>query len=84
MFFRREVENVLANQSPGWSSWFFDLIKYTNLAGDIEYMLPIKFHQIQFNGFRKKCPLLTRQFQKISKLNVRVISLPLQTFKAVA
>ena len=54
--------------------------KNTNLVEDVEILLPIKFCQIQFSGFRavlsQKCPLLTAFHQ----LYVRVISLSMQTY----
>ena len=54
--FRGEVENVSANQRPGWPSWFYVEIligpKNTNLVEDVEILLPVKFRWIPFSGFR--------------------------------
>ena len=51
--FRGEVENVSANQSPGWPSYFFPIgPKNSNLVEDIEILLPVMFRWILFSGFR--------------------------------
>ena len=41
--FRGEVENVSANQRPGWPSCFSDQPENTNLVEDVEILLPVKF-----------------------------------------
>ena len=54
--FRKEVENVTANQRPGrlylviliGLNW----LKNTNLVEDFEILLPLKFSWILFGGFR--------------------------------
>ena len=50
--FRGEVENVSANQRPGWPSCFSIGPKNTNLVEDVEILLPVKFRWIPFSGFR--------------------------------
>ena len=50
--FREEVENVSANQRPGWISSFSDRPKNTNLVEDVEILLPVEFRWIPFCGFR--------------------------------
>ena len=58
--FRGKVENVSANQRPGWPSFFsrlgwpsfFSYQKNINLVKDIEILLPVKFRWILFSGFR--------------------------------
>ena len=50
--FRGEVENVSANQRPGWPSCFPIGPKNTNLVEDVEILLPIKFRWIPFSSFR--------------------------------
>ena len=43
--FRGEVENVSANQRPGWPSCFFRLALNTqNLVEDVEILRPVKFY----------------------------------------
>ena len=51
--FRGEVENVSANQRPGWPFCFFPIgLKITNVIEGIESLLPVKFRWIPFSGFR--------------------------------
>ena len=51
--FRREVENVSANQMLGRPFWFFPMCpKNTNLVGYVEILLPPKFPLIPFSCFR--------------------------------
>ena len=50
--FRGEVENVLANQRPGWPCCFSDRPENTNLVEEVEFLLPVKFCWILFSSFR--------------------------------
>ena len=50
--FRREVENISANQRPGWPSCFSDRPENTNLVESVEILLSVKFRWILFSGFR--------------------------------
>ena len=50
---RGEVENISANQRPGWPSCFSDWPKKpTNLVEDVDNLLPVNFRWIPFSGFR--------------------------------
>ena len=53
MGFRGEVENVSANKKPGPPSCFLIGPKNTNLAEDVEILLPVKFLWILFSCFRE-------------------------------
>ena len=50
--FRREVENISANQRPRRPSCFLIRPKNTNMVEDVEILLPVKFCWIPFSGFR--------------------------------
>ena len=50
--FREEVENVSANQRPGWPSCFSDRPQNTNLVENVKILLPVEFCWIPFSGFR--------------------------------
>ena len=52
--FRGEVENVSANQRPGWPSCFPLGPKNTNVVDDVEILLPVKFRWIPFSFFREE------------------------------
>ena len=41
--FRGEVENVSADQRPGWPSCFSNGPEKQNLVGEVEILLPVKF-----------------------------------------
>ena len=50
--FTGEVENVSANQKPGWPSCFSDQPEKTNLVEDVEILLPVKCCWILFSSLR--------------------------------
>ena len=50
--FRKEVENVSANQRPGRPSCFSDRPENTNLVEGVEILLSVKFRWITFSSFR--------------------------------
>ena len=50
--FREEVENVSANQRPGWPSWFSDRPEKHKLGTGRRVLASCKFWQIPFSGFR--------------------------------
>ena len=43
---------VSTNQRPGGHLGFPISLKNTNLVEDVEILLPVKFHEIPFSGFR--------------------------------
>ena len=49
---KEKSKNVSANQRPGRPSWFSNRPK--NLIEDVKTLLPIKFRQILFSGYRGK------------------------------
>ena len=49
--FRKEVDNVSANQGPGRPVFSY-LPENTNLVEDVKILLPVKFLEIPFSGFR--------------------------------
>ena len=79
--FRGEVENVSANQKPGWPSCFSDRPeklcvamlrrRHKNLVEDVEILIPVKFHWIPFSSFREEVENV--KFQRRSqRRNVKV------------
>ena len=53
--FQRRSQNVSANQRPGRPSCFSDRgPKNTNFVEDVEILLPVKFCNIPFSGFREE------------------------------
>ena len=59
--FGGEFENILANQRPGWPTYFFDRPKHANIVEYVEVLLPVKFSWIPFSRFPRSqtCEKLT-------------------------
>ena len=51
---RRKVKNVSANQRPGGHLGFPIGPNNINLLEDVEFLLPVKFHQILLSSFREE------------------------------